>query len=769
MDVRFPARVAIHLWGDLRVVDEDGEPIVLTNARARACLALLASAVDRTLSRDRLAAMLWGDRSDEHARANLRQLLYELKPLTQTSPPLMGFDRRTAWLEAACETDAQMMQRAGDAQLATLVPHRGVLFLADLDGVSDEFDDWLATERAASEATLRRAVLDHAQQAFGRYDFEAVRALADAWANRDASDETIAQFGLRADGELADRAGFARRLRRLESVLATELGVRPSAATRAIVHEYSGGREPLATPGTAPEPPRADLVPPASPSLPRRWPPRRWSVAAVAALLIVAASGLAAWAMKSGAHDPATMRAAAQHLTATARGLSRSRTPAGFADAAALARRAIAKDPRYAPAWAELAFTTWMRSACDEKRTPGSLADTRQEALEYDERALALQPDLGRALAVRSLIAGTQADRAWLEKAVIQAPDDPEAWLWLGNQRISDGLVRESMTAYRKSFELDPLWERSVVAYVASATELGEHDAVDRALDRFAAASPNPFAVESAREIVGSRRGDLISAAQHLSLALTLAPESPHDELSELARIARAVGDSEGLLRLSANYADLHQAWAPIYDPQGAPARARAALPSSWWSAQYVVVEMRNLLNAGRGDLLLEQVDRQGVPLLDAYQPEEGGVVAAYSMIAMALRAAGRDAEAALLLSAARAQVDRMEANHYPYFTQDLDMAAIFALEGRSDEAVAALGRAVDKQWRGQIWEWAVDPGDEPAFASLRGRDDFEQARRRLAANIARLRPQVEAILARTPPPAAKAFIAEVAAGEDDH
>ncbi len=765
MDVRFPARVAIYLWGDLRVVDEDGEPIALTNARARACLALLASAVDRTLSRDRLAAMLWGDRSDEHARANLRQLLYELKPLTQTSPPMMGFDRRTAWLEAACETDAQMMQRAGDAQLATLVPHRGVLFLADLDGVSDEFDDWLATERAASEATLRRAVLDHAQQAFGRYDFEAVRALADAWANRDASDETIAQFGLRADGELADRAGFARRLRRLESVLATELGVRPSAATRAIVHEYSDGREPLPTPGTAPEPPRADLVPPASPSLPRRWPTRRWAAAAVAALLIVAAGGFAAWAMKSGMRDQSTMRAAAQHLAATARELSRARTPAGFADAAALARKAIANDPHYAPAWAELAFTTWMTSTCSEKNIPGSFASIRDEAMEYDERALALQPDLGRALAVRSLIAGTQADPAWLEKAVIQSPEDPEAWLWLGNQRMSEGLVRESMAAYRQSFELDPLWERSVLGYVLTATELGEHDAVDRALDRFAAASPNRFAVESARGTVGSRRGDLVSAAQHLSLALTLAPENPYDQLWELARIARAVGDSDGLLRLTSSHAGLQQAWTPIFDSQGAAARARTATPSSWWNSQNVVEEMRNLLNAGHGDLLLEQLDRQGLPLLEAYQPAEGGIVAAYSLMTLALRAAGRNAEADAVLSAARAQADRMDAYHYPYFTQDIDMAAIFALEGRSDEAVAALGRAVEKQWRGQVSEWAVDPSDEPAFAPLRGRGDFEQVRLQLAEKISRLRPQVKEILARTPLPDAKNLVAGIAVG----
>jgi hypothetical protein len=107
-----------------------------------------------------------------------------------------------------------------------------------------------------------------------------------------------------------------------------------------------------------------------------------------------------------------------------------------------------------------------------------------------------------------------------------------------------------------------------------------------------------------------------------------------------------------------------------------------------------------------------------------------------------------------------------MDANHYTYFIQDLDRAAVSALEGRSDEAIAALRRAVGKQWRGQVPEWAVDPGDEPAFASLRGRDDFEQVRRQLAGNIARLRPQVEAILARTPLPVVDTLVAGVAAGD---
>jgi hypothetical protein len=61
--------------GGLRVVDARGAPIEV--ASRKRCLPCVARSDAGRLSRERLAGMLWGDRSDEQARANLRQLLYE--------------------------------------------------------------------------------------------------------------------------------------------------------------------------------------------------------------------------------------------------------------------------------------------------------------------------------------------------------------------------------------------------------------------------------------------------------------------------------------------------------------------------------------------------------------------------------------------------------------------------------------------------------------------------------------------------------------------
>ena len=752
MDATLPTRVALQLWGELRSVDEHGAPIELSNPRARACLALLAAAPQRNLSRERLSALLWGNRSDEQARANLRQLLYELKPLTQGAPPMIGFDRRAVWLEAACETDMQLLLRSNARELAVALPRRDVLFLADLDGISDEFDDWLASERASAEVALRRAVQQQLEFAYAHGDFESVRVLADAWASRDASDEMLSRFGLRADAALGDRAGHARRLRRLQSAMAIELGVKPAAETlailRGVVGRPAGADRSAELPADAANPPAAGAA--AAPSRPSA----SRAVALAAALLVALAGTLAVVHLRRDETGQG-QHATAQRLTTTARGLSRARTRAGYSEAVALAQRAVASDPEYAPAWAELAFATWMQAGWKETRHPGSLPASRDEAAGYVTRALALRPGLGRALAVRSLIAGAEADPAWLEAAVVDSPDDAEAWLWLGNQRGRTGREREAMAAFRRAFELDPLWERSVAAYIGSASEFGEREAVDAALERFAAVSTNRYAIERLRGLVASQRGELAPAAQHFAAALSVAPDDPWVEIMELSNVARAVGDVDSVRRLASNHPELRSGLAPLYDPTGAVARADVDV-DVWWNRGCAVDDMRNLLQARRGDVVLDLLARRKRPPLEAYEPDSGIIAAPYSMLAMVLRGAGREAEAAALVAAIRSQVERRAAQRFPHFTLELDTAALLALEGRPDQAVAALDRAVDKRWRGQIVDWAVDPGDEPVFAALRGRPDFERVRARLAAAIAQARPQVAAILAQTPTPVIK-------------
>jgi tetratricopeptide (TPR) repeat protein len=487
---------------------------------------------------------------------------------------------------------------------------------------------------------------------------------------------------------------------------------------------------------------------------------RRWKFAA-AAVAFTAGIAVVAWRIGEYRTAPSAALVEAEHLTTNARELSRSRTRAGYAQAAALARRAIARDPSFAPAWAELALASWLPAWWDETKQAGAEAKARADSLGYLDRALKLQPHLGRAMAIRGMILGDEAATPLLEQAVIEAPDDAEAWLWLGNQRAESGLMAEALEAYRRAAELEPLWERSVGGYALAAAQLGDNDAADRAVDRFAAAAPNRFAAESLRASIARARGDLLAAARHGSLALSLAPDDPWIQMIELVLVARATGDVEAVRRITSAHADLRKRLAPLVDASGAVMRAESTVPAVWWNSALIEDEARLLLRADRPDLLLTMVAQQPLSLLELHRGRNSNGAPFGAQLILALRGSGREDEARSLFDAIHADLERLTASRHSYFDLDLGNAAAFALEGRDAEAVASLGQAIAKGWRGQMSEWAVDPGDEPVFVHLRGREDFERVRSQLSAEIGRVRPQIAEILAQTAIPVLKTAVTD--------
>src|SRR5689334_16710390 len=85
-----PRRVA--LCGPFRVSDAHSRDLTPRGRKTRALLAhvLLTRGPVR---RERLAAMFWGDRGEEQAKASLRQALYELRELAAGPRPLLTVGR----------------------------------------------------------------------------------------------------------------------------------------------------------------------------------------------------------------------------------------------------------------------------------------------------------------------------------------------------------------------------------------------------------------------------------------------------------------------------------------------------------------------------------------------------------------------------------------------------------------------------------------------------------------------------------------------------
>ena len=72
------ARLAISILGGFEAT-LDGAPVVVPKKKARALLAYLSLNAGRSHSREKIAALLWGNSGDAQARASLRQSLSSIR------------------------------------------------------------------------------------------------------------------------------------------------------------------------------------------------------------------------------------------------------------------------------------------------------------------------------------------------------------------------------------------------------------------------------------------------------------------------------------------------------------------------------------------------------------------------------------------------------------------------------------------------------------------------------------------------------------------
>jgi len=99
------AGLSIRLLGPLAVTDR-GKAVTIASRKARALIGYLALRQDAEVSRGVLTGLLWGERSENQARASLRQTLSELRSsgsLRQSivaTKEAVGFVPGSAWIDA---------------------------------------------------------------------------------------------------------------------------------------------------------------------------------------------------------------------------------------------------------------------------------------------------------------------------------------------------------------------------------------------------------------------------------------------------------------------------------------------------------------------------------------------------------------------------------------------------------------------------------------------------------------------------------------------
>lgn len=231
--------LSVALFGGPRILDRRGDAVPIASRKARALLALLATDLNRTISRSKLAGLLWDRAADGQARKSLRQELSVLSAALAFSPDAIEATRDTLRLRAsAASTDLERLAGGDIGDPARF----NAPFLESLDGLSEAFDEWLYNERAAKAEIVRQWHEDR----LARLSAENAPAPDQVRAARQmlAFDLAYEQAWRILIGGLADIGDLGQALREYRAcwdALDRTLDAEPSAETKALWREISHG------------------------------------------------------------------------------------------------------------------------------------------------------------------------------------------------------------------------------------------------------------------------------------------------------------------------------------------------------------------------------------------------------------------------------------------------------------------------------------------------------------------------------------------------
>ena len=223
------------LLGGFRLEDGEGREIVVGSRKAQGMLAVLALHSPAAVTRERIAAMFWGDLAEDRARHSLRQVLTALRrdaAIVEASGETLCLDARACTADAA-EFPA-LAASADGGQLERAIALCAGPLLDGLSAKEEAFLEWLRTERArltkaAVGAMLRLAALRVAQP-----DHEAAVRVLRRLLDVDATNEEGHRALMRSLDALGRRSEALEQYHACRELLLKQLEVEPDAATRAL-------------------------------------------------------------------------------------------------------------------------------------------------------------------------------------------------------------------------------------------------------------------------------------------------------------------------------------------------------------------------------------------------------------------------------------------------------------------------------------------------------------------------------------------------------
>ena len=418
-----------------------------------------------------------------------------------------------------------------------------------------------------------------------------------------------------------------------------------------------------------------------------------------------------------------------------ARQLIRERREPTLKEADRLLREAIARDPRYAPAYAELAELIMLES--DHPTSYGSIpyAQARAMAEPFARKAVELDPNLGdgyAALGFLSLNLDANSE-PYLRKAVQLSPQRPEFHRWHGQTLAALGRYDDSIAEFKRAVEIDPLWGLNYDHLIGALFLMGRDAEARQYVRRFSDLSTDQRAklllLQSLQKIEQNIAGQLKTTR-----ALQRAYPEERQMRVNLASALSVLGDNREAAKLvgydQVGTAALTSNWPAL-------AAAVEAMGADYWDQYGFWNTAALLIESGHSDTIVKLYDI-AQPLIASGHLPSGAVAQAETIIA--LRRAGRGAEAERLLAQLRREKAKLPNVGLLGDEKQFGAAAIAALTGDRETALRLLDQWSKQKPLRMASAPAMALRHDPVFGSLASDPRFPviEDRIRIAINAER-------------------------------
>jgi len=230
------SRLALKVLGEFEIRDGAGRLVTVKARKNRALLAVLALSPSCSMTRERMAGLLWSDRGEAQARSSLRQALVALRkdlPDAGTSLLVIG-DERVKLVPEHIEVDALQLRQLGVGRDAETLRRASALYrgalLTDCTITDPAFESWLADERRRLR-DLAVGVLDKLfDHETGATRIDVAQRLVDLDPSRELSYRRL----MLAYVEVGERTLALRQYETLRDMLRDELDAAPEPETEAL-------------------------------------------------------------------------------------------------------------------------------------------------------------------------------------------------------------------------------------------------------------------------------------------------------------------------------------------------------------------------------------------------------------------------------------------------------------------------------------------------------------------------------------------------------